>query len=80
MPASSRIETLEEDGVLFISFRDRLLFDVGHQAYAHKMLTGRRALMPTLKKEGGLSGFTKVSENEHDAITVSPGRRASRAT
>ncbi|WP_104990287.1 1-deoxy-D-xylulose-5-phosphate synthase [Deinococcus sp. NW-56] len=50
--------------------RDRILFDVGHQAYAHKMLTGRRGQMPTLKKEGGLSGFTKVSENEHDAITV----------
>ena len=50
--------------------RDRILFDVGHQAYAHKMLTGRRQEMPTLKKEGGLSGFTKVSESEHDAITV----------
>ncbi|GMA14897.1 1-deoxy-D-xylulose-5-phosphate synthase [Deinococcus metallilatus] len=50
--------------------RDRILFDVGHQAYAHKMLTGRRSLMHTVKKEGGLSGFTKVSESEHDAITV----------
>lgn len=50
--------------------RDRILFDVGHQAYAHKMLTGRRHLMPTVKKEGGLSGFTKVSESKHDAITV----------
>ncbi|MFB9992380.1 1-deoxy-D-xylulose-5-phosphate synthase [Deinococcus oregonensis] len=50
--------------------RDRILFDVGHQAYAHKMLTGRRAQMHTVKKEGGLSGFTKVSESEHDAITV----------
>ncbi|MBI0444577.1 1-deoxy-D-xylulose-5-phosphate synthase [Deinococcus sp. DB0503] len=50
--------------------RDRILFDVGHQAYAHKMLTGRRHLMHTVKKEGGLSGFTKVSESEHDAITV----------
>ncbi|WP_135228201.1 1-deoxy-D-xylulose-5-phosphate synthase [Deinococcus fonticola] len=50
--------------------RDRILFDVGHQAYAHKILTGRREQMPTIKKEGGLSGFTKVSESEHDAITV----------
>lgn len=50
--------------------RDRILFDVGHQAYAHKMLTGRRDRMPTIKKEGGLSGFTKVGESEHDAITV----------
>ena len=40
--------------------RDRILFDVGHQAYAHKMLTGRREQMATVKKEGGLSGFTKV--------------------
>ncbi|UBV43281.1 1-deoxy-D-xylulose-5-phosphate synthase [Deinococcus taeanensis] len=50
--------------------RDRILFDVGHQAYAHKILTGRRSLMHTVKKEGGLSGFTKVSESPHDAITV----------
>ena len=50
--------------------RDRILFDVGHQAYAHKFLTGRRAQMGTVKKEGGLSGFTKVSESPHDAITV----------
>jgi len=50
--------------------RDRIIFDVGHQAYAHKMLTGRRGEMPTIRKEGGLSGFTKVSENEHDATTV----------
>ncbi|MBB6097951.1 1-deoxy-D-xylulose-5-phosphate synthase [Deinobacterium chartae] len=55
---------------VFNSPRDRLLFDVGHQAYAHKFLTGRRDRMHTIKKEGGLSGFTKVSESEHDAITV----------
>nr|6XXG_AAA Chain AAA, 1-deoxy-D-xylulose-5-phosphate synthase,1-deoxy-D-xylulose-5-phosphate synthase [Deinococcus radiodurans R1 = ATCC 13939 = DSM 20539]6XXG_BBB Chain BBB, 1-deoxy-D-xylulose-5-phosphate synthase,1-deoxy-D-xylulose-5-phosphate synthase [Deinococcus radiodurans R1 = ATCC 13939 = DSM 20539] len=50
--------------------RDRILFDVGHQAYAHKILTGRRDQMADIKKEGGISGFTKVSESEHDAITV----------
>lgn len=50
--------------------RDRILFDVGHQAYAHKILTGRKDRMPTIRKEGGLSGFTKVSESPHDAITV----------
>lgn len=55
---------------VFDSPRDRILFDVGHQAYAHKILTGRRKQMPTIRKEGGLSGFTKVSESEHDAITV----------
>lgn len=50
--------------------RDKILFDVGHQAYAHKMLTGRRHQMHTIKREGGLSGFTKVTESPHDAITV----------
>jgi 1-deoxy-D-xylulose-5-phosphate synthase len=55
---------------VFSSPRDRLLWDVGHQAYGHKILTGRKDMMDTLKKEGGLSGFTKVSESVHDAITV----------
>ncbi len=55
---------------VFNSPRDRLLFDVGHQAYAHKLLTGRRDLFHTIRQQGGLSGFTKVSESEHDAITV----------
>ncbi|GGJ50827.1 1-deoxy-D-xylulose-5-phosphate synthase [Deinococcus roseus] len=55
---------------VFDSPRDRILFDVGHQAYAHKILTGRRSRMQTIRKEGGLSGFTKVSESEHDGITV----------
>lgn len=50
--------------------QDKILFDVGHQAYAHKILTGRRHLMHTIKQEGGLSGFTKVTESPHDAITV----------
>jgi len=55
---------------VFNSPKDRLLFDVGHQAYAHKILTGRKDQMHTIRQEGGLSGFTKVSENKHDAITV----------
>ena len=55
---------------VYNSPQDRLLFDVGHQAYAHKFLTGRKEQMHTIRQEGGLSGFTKVSENEHDAITV----------
>jgi 1-deoxy-D-xylulose-5-phosphate synthase len=55
---------------VFSSPTDRILWDVGHQAYGHKILTGRKHLMDTIKKEGGLSGFTKVSESEHDAITV----------
>jgi 1-deoxy-D-xylulose-5-phosphate synthase len=55
---------------VFSSPVDRILWDVGHQAYGHKILTGRKSKMDTIKKEGGLSGFTKVSESEHDAITV----------
>ncbi len=45
---------------------DRLIWDVGHQAYPHKILTGRRAQMASLRQEGGLSGFTKRSESEFD--------------
>ena len=45
---------------------DRLVWDVGHQAYPHKILTGRRSRMRTLRQGGGLSGFTKRSESEYD--------------
>ncbi len=55
---------------VFSSPKDRLLWDVGHQSYGHKILTGRKDQMDSIKKEGGISGFTKVSESEHDAITV----------
>ncbi len=45
---------------------DRIIWDVGHQCYPHKILTGRRDRIRTLRKEGGLSGFTKRSESEYD--------------
>ena len=45
---------------------DRLIWDVGHQCYPHKILTGRRDRMPTLRQGGGLSGFTKRSESDYD--------------
>lgn len=45
---------------------DRLIFDVGHQCYPHKILTGRRDRIRTLRQAGGLSGFTKRSESEYD--------------
>jgi len=45
---------------------DRLIWDVGHQAYPHKILTGRRDQIRTLRQEGGLSGFTKRAESEYD--------------
>src|SRR5271169_6717704 len=45
---------------------DRLIWDVGHQAYPHKILTGRRDRIRTLRQGGGLSGFTRRSESEYD--------------
>jgi len=46
--------------------RDRLVWDVGHQAYAHKILTGRREALPTIKQYGGISGFLRRDESEYD--------------
>lgn len=51
---------------VFDAPRDRLIWDVGHQAYPHKILTGRRDRITTLRKGGGLSGFTKRGESEYD--------------
>jgi 1-deoxy-D-xylulose-5-phosphate synthase len=51
---------------VFDTPRDKLIWDVGHQCYPHKVLTGRRDRMYTLRQEGGLSGFTKRSESEFD--------------
>ena len=49
---------------------DRLVWDVGHQAYPHKILTGRRDRMPSLRKAGGLSGFPKRCESDYDTFGV----------
>ncbi len=51
---------------VFDTPRDRVLWDVGHQAYPHKILTGRRDRIRTLRQPGGLSGFTRRSESEYD--------------
>ncbi|MCC6735048.1 MAG: 1-deoxy-D-xylulose-5-phosphate synthase [Bauldia sp.] len=51
---------------VFETPRDRLIWDVGHQAYPHKILTGRRDRIRTLRQEGGLSGFTRRAESEYD--------------
>jgi 1-deoxy-D-xylulose-5-phosphate synthase len=51
---------------IFDTPHDRLIWDVGHQAYPHKILTGRRDRIRTLRQGGGLSGFTKRSESEYD--------------
>ncbi len=53
---------------VFDSPRDKIVWDVGHQAYAHKMLTGRRDRFATLRKEGGMSGFLSRNESDHDAF------------
>src|SRR5947209_15912774 len=51
---------------VFDTPRDKLIWDVGHQAYPHKIVTGRRDRIRTLRQGGGLSGFTKRSESEYD--------------
>ncbi|MDT4976324.1 MAG: 1-deoxy-D-xylulose-5-phosphate synthase, partial [Pseudonocardiales bacterium] len=53
---------------VFDSPTEPILFDVGHQAYVHKMLTGRAERMPTLRQSGGLSGYPSRAESEHDWI------------
>ena len=47
---------------------DKLVWDVGHQAYAHKILTGRRDKLHTIKQYGGLSGFLRREESEYDTF------------
>jgi 1-deoxy-D-xylulose-5-phosphate synthase len=53
---------------VFDSPRDQIVWDVGHQGYPHKIVTGRRDRFPTIRKEGGLSGFLQREESEHDAF------------
>ena len=68
---SSNLGTVELAIALHYVFdtpRDRLIWDVGHQSYPHKVLTGRRARMGTLRQFGGISGFPKRSESEYDAF------------
>jgi 1-deoxy-D-xylulose-5-phosphate synthase len=53
---------------LFDTPHDKLIWDVGHQAYVHKMLTGRRAALPTIRRKGGISGFLRRDESIYDAF------------
>jgi len=55
---------------VFDTPHDRLIWDVGHQSYPHKILTGRRHLMHTLRQKGGLAGFPKREESEYDTFGV----------
>ena len=54
----------------FNSPEDKIVWDVGHQCYAHKILTGRYALFSSLRKSGGIAGFPKVSESPHDSFNT----------
>ena len=53
---------------VFNSPSDRIIWDVGHQAYAHKLLTGRKKQFDTLRQQDGISGFPKIAESPHDAL------------
>lgn len=53
---------------IFDTPKDKLIWDVGHQAYGHKILTGRRAIFETNRQYGGISGFPKMSESQYDAF------------
>src|SRR5512133_549027 len=53
---------------LLDSPRDKILWDVGHQAYPHKVLTGRRERLPTIRQYGGLAPFCSIVESEHDVM------------
>ncbi|MDE3176604.1 MAG: 1-deoxy-D-xylulose-5-phosphate synthase, partial [Pseudomonadota bacterium] len=55
---------------VFDTPRDRLIWDVGHQAYPHKILTGRRDAITTIKKKGGLAPFLRRAESEYDTFGV----------
>jgi len=55
---------------VFDVHKDKIIWDVGHQAYAHKLLTGRRDRFHTLRQYGGLSGFTRISESPYDAFST----------
>ena len=68
---SSNLGTIELTLAMHYVFdtpNDTFVWDVGHQAYTHKILTGRKDLMSTLRQKDGLSGFTKRTESEHDAF------------
>ncbi len=67
-PNLGTVEMIIAMHYVFDTPNDSFVFDVGHQAYTHKILTGRLDKMHTLRKKGGLSGFTKMSESKYDAF------------
>jgi len=55
---------------VFDAPNDKIIWDVGHQSYAHKLITGRRQQFHTLRQYGGISGFTRMSESPYDAFST----------
>ncbi|MEJ2282483.1 MAG: 1-deoxy-D-xylulose-5-phosphate synthase [Desulfobacterales bacterium] len=55
---------------VFDTPRDKLIWDVGHQAYAHKLLTGRRDQFPSLRQHNGIAGFTRIDESPYDTLST----------
>ena len=72
-PSLGTVELAIAIHYVFESPKDKIIWDVGHQAYAHKILTGRNEAFASLRQEGGLSGFPKPSESEHDAFGTGHG-------
>ncbi|MDH4232940.1 MAG: 1-deoxy-D-xylulose-5-phosphate synthase, partial [Nitrospirota bacterium] len=62
------IETTIALHYVFNTPKDKIIWDVGHQSYSHKLLTGRKNRFSTIRKENGLSGFPKIEESEYDAF------------
>jgi 1-deoxy-D-xylulose-5-phosphate synthase len=65
---------------VFDTPRDRIVWDVGHQTYPHKILTGRRAAMAGLRQHGGIAGFPRRAESEYDAFGAGHSSTPRRST
>ncbi|HAF07681.1 TPA: 1-deoxy-D-xylulose-5-phosphate synthase [candidate division WOR-3] len=69
-PSLGAVELIISLHYVFSSPKDKIIFDVGHQSYAHKILTGRKDRFSTLRTYKGISGFNNIFESEHDQLTV----------
>ena len=69
-PSLGTVELAIAIHYVFDTPKDKIIWDVGHQAYAHKLLTSRRKKFHTLRKHDGISGFTRMSESPYDAFTT----------
>ena len=69
-PSLGAVELAIAIHYVFDAPKDKIIWDVGHQAYAHKLLTGRRDEFATIRQYNGISGFTRISESPYDAFTT----------